>query len=124
MKSLEYRLERQPELKKLYQDTIKVDVEKGFVKILKQAELEAAKLERQWYEPHHPVQNPNKPGNVSRVCNAASKFRGISLNDNLDRTGLTAESNRNHLQVQRTKGRRHRRHSGDVPPGESTTGRL
>ena len=48
MKSLEYRLEKQPELKELYQDTIKVDVEKGFVKILKQEELEATKLERQW----------------------------------------------------------------------------
>ena len=29
------------------------------------------------------MRNPNKPGNVRRVCNAASKFRGISLNDNL-----------------------------------------
>ena len=48
MKSLEYRLEKKPEMKKLYQDTIKVDVEKGFVKILKQEELEATKLERQW----------------------------------------------------------------------------
>ena len=83
MKSLEYRLERQPELKKLYQDTIKVDVEKGFVRILKQEELEATKMERQWYVPHHPEENPNKPGKVRRVCNAASKFRGISLNDNL-----------------------------------------
>ena len=83
MKSLEYRLENQPELTKLYQDTIKVDVEKGFVKILKQEELEATKLERQWYVPHHPVENPNKPGKVRRVYNAASKFRGISLNDYL-----------------------------------------
>ena len=46
-------------------------------------ELEAKKSERQWYVPHHPVENPNKPGKVRRVCNAASKFRGISLNDNL-----------------------------------------
>ena len=83
MKSLEYRLEKKPELKILYQDSIKVDVEKGFVRILKQEELEATKLKRQWYVPHHPVENPNKPGEVRRVCNAASKFRGISLNDNL-----------------------------------------
>ena len=61
MKSLEYRHEKQPELKKLYQDTIKVDVEKGFVKIRKQEELEATKLERRWYVPHQPVENPNKP---------------------------------------------------------------
>ena len=30
---------------------------------------------------HHPVLNPNKPQKVRRVCNAASKFRRISLND-------------------------------------------
>ena len=83
MKSLEYRLQKKRELKKLYQDSIKVDVEKVFIRILKQEELEATKLERQWYIPHHPVENPNKPGKVRRVCNAASKFRGILLNDNL-----------------------------------------
>ena len=43
----------------------------------------ATNLERQWYVPHHPVENPNEPGKVRRVCNAPSKFRGISLNDNL-----------------------------------------
>ena len=83
MKSLEFRLETKPKLKKLYQDTIEVDVEKGFVRILKQEEIEATKLERQRYVPHHPVENPNKPGKVRRVCNAASKFRGVSLTDNL-----------------------------------------
>ena len=35
MKSLEYRLEKKPELKKLYQDSIKVEIEKGFVRTLK-----------------------------------------------------------------------------------------
>ena len=83
MKSLEYRLEKKPELKKLYQDSIQVDVEKGFVRNLKQEDLEATKSERQWYVPHHPVENPNKPGKMRRVCNTASKFRGISSNDNL-----------------------------------------
>ena len=83
MKSLEYRLEKTPELKNFYQDSIKVDVEKGFIRILKPEELEATKIERQWYITHHPVEKPNKPDKVRRVCNAASKFRGISLNDNL-----------------------------------------
>ena len=83
MTSLEYRHEKIPELKKLYQDTIKVDVEKEFVRILKQEELEATKFASQWYVPHHPVEDPNKPGKVRPVCNAASKVRRISLNDNL-----------------------------------------
>ena len=70
-------------MKKLHQDTNKVDFEKGFVRILKQEELEATKLERQWYVPRHPVENPNRPGKVRRMCNAAFKFRGNFLNDNL-----------------------------------------
>ena len=36
--------------------------------------------DRIWYLPHHPVENPNKPGRVQRVANAVSKFRGKSLN--------------------------------------------
>ena len=37
----------------------------------------------QWYLPHHPVKHPHKPGKVRRVCNAASKFKGVPLNDKL-----------------------------------------
>ena len=37
----------------------------------------------QWYLLHHPVKHPHKPGKVRRVCNAASKFKGVSLNDKL-----------------------------------------
>ena len=33
--------------------------------------------------PHHPVQNSNKPGKIRRVADAASKYRGQSLNSNL-----------------------------------------
>ena len=36
-----------------------------------------------WYLPHHPVTNPNKLEKVRRIANAASKFRGESLNPNL-----------------------------------------
>ena len=39
--------------------------------------------DRIWYLPHHPVEKINKPGKVRRVANAASKFRGQSLNSNL-----------------------------------------
>ena len=33
--------------------------------------------------PHQPVLNPNKPGKVSRVCNAAANYKDICLNDKL-----------------------------------------
>ena len=39
--------------------------------------------DREWYVPHHPVLNPNKPGKVRRVLNGASRFHGSSLNNSL-----------------------------------------
>ena len=38
---------------------------------------------KEWYLPHHPVLKPNKPGKVRGVCNAASKYKGVCLNDKL-----------------------------------------
>ena len=38
---------------------------------------------RIWYLPTHRVENPNKPGNVRGVANAASMFKGVSLNNAL-----------------------------------------
>ena len=76
-------MEKDANLKQRYKETIDVDVQKGFVRILDEAELENTKSDLQWYVPHLPVLNPNKPDKVRRVCNAASKFGGVSLNDNL-----------------------------------------
>ena len=39
--------------------------------------------DREWYLPHHPVINPNKPEKVRRVLNGAAKFHGTSLNKSL-----------------------------------------
>jgi hypothetical protein len=36
-----------------------------------------------WYLPHHGVVNPNKPGKVRLVSDAARKFAGTCLNDHL-----------------------------------------
>ena len=83
LKSLERRLEKDENLKQRYKETIDVDVQKGFVRILDEAEDENTKTDLEWYVPHLPVLNPNKPDKVRRVCNAASKFGGVSLNDNL-----------------------------------------
>ena len=80
--SLERRFQRDPNLKNLYQQSIDTDVEKGFVKILDESEVKGT-FGKEWYLPHHPVLNPNKPGKVRRVCNAASKYKEVCLNDKL-----------------------------------------
>lgn len=38
---------------------------------------------RIWYLPHHGVLNPNKPGKVRVVFDAASKYDTVLVNDNL-----------------------------------------
>ena len=80
--SLERRFQRDPNLKILYQQSIDTDVERGFVKILDESEVKGT-FGKEWYLPHHPVLNPNKPGKVRRVCNAASKYKEVCLNDKL-----------------------------------------
>ena len=80
VKSLNRRLERNPQLRDNYMKTLQTDLEKNYIKPV---EMQDPLPDRIWYLPHHPVENPNKPGKVRRVANAASKFRGKSLNSNL-----------------------------------------
>ena len=72
--SLEQRLQRDPNLKSLYQQSIDTDVETGFVKILDESQVNGT-FGKEWYLPHHPVLNPKKHGKVRRVCNAALKYK-------------------------------------------------
>ena len=81
--SLENRLVKNPELKAAYSDTIRTDKDSGYIRTLEPTELLETRNETQWCLPHHPVINPNKPGKVIRVCNAASEFEGHSLNKKL-----------------------------------------
>ena len=80
VKSLNTRLQRKPLLQETYNKTLLTDLEKNY---LKPVEMQDPQPDRIWYLPHHPVENINKPGKVRRVANAASKFRGQSLNSNL-----------------------------------------
>ena len=83
LKSLERRLQKDETLRKRYQKTIDTDVNAGYVRKVDQAELNETKDKLQWYLPHHPVINPHKPEKVRRVCNAAAKYQGVALYDNL-----------------------------------------
>ena len=71
------------EPKKKYTETIKADLKKGFIEKMSQNYIQENDNKKNWYLPHHPVFHPYKPGKVRRACNAASKYQGTSLNDNL-----------------------------------------
>ena len=77
---LNKRLNNDPKLSDMYQQTLVTDLEKNYVKPV---EMTDPNPERIWYLPHHPVQSANKPNKVGRVANAASKFKGESLYFNL-----------------------------------------
>ncbi|XP_055714978.1 uncharacterized protein LOC129809187 [Phlebotomus papatasi] len=78
--SLEKRLEKDPELAQRYQANIDGYLEKGYLKEL-DANDESLPMNQCWYLPHFPVINPNKPGKVRLVFDAAAKAHGVSLND-------------------------------------------
>ena len=67
-KTLKRRLSKDPELRERYAETIREDIRKIYP--------HDPRSDREWYLPHHPVVNPNKPGKVRRVLNGASKFHG------------------------------------------------
>ena len=72
LKSLQKRLSNYLQLKELYEQTLTTDLQKFYVKPVEMQQPEPEKIR---YLPHHPVVNPNKPGKVRRVANAAAKFR-------------------------------------------------
>ena len=79
LRTLEQRLQKDPTLKEQYKKTIDDDLAKGY--IVEVPTVDATL--KNWYLPHHPVTNVNKPGKVRRKTNASSVFKGQSLNNNL-----------------------------------------
>ena len=70
-------------MKEIYANTIREDLEKGYLITVPDAHKVEQRSDKEWYLPHHPVINPNKPGKVRRVLNGAAKFHGTSLNKSL-----------------------------------------
>ena len=66
----------------MYHNTIDTDVEKDFVKMLEAFKVKVA-FGGKRYLPQHLVLNPNKPGKVGSVYNAALKYNDVCLNDQL-----------------------------------------
>ena len=79
--SLERRLFKNSELQIGYVKSIEDDTANGYVRKVPFTEVKTTQSLPQWYLPHHPVVNPNKPSKIRRVCNAAARFAGNSLNE-------------------------------------------
>ena len=82
LKSLEKKFEYNPEMKQKHAESIRDDVEKGYVKKLSDAEVQS-ESKVIWYLPHRYVINPKKPDRLRRVYDASAKFMGHSLNDKI-----------------------------------------
>ena len=76
--ALQQRLERDTNLRDRCEETIKKDLDKNYI-----TTADPSCRHSVWYLPHHPVINKQKPDKISRVTNAASKYKGLSLNDAL-----------------------------------------
>ena len=92
---MERRLGKDVELRERYSKNIQDDFSKGYIVRVDKADCFKVSNPREWYLPHHPVINPNKPGKVRRVLNGAAKFQGSSLN----RYAVSAEIEGMFLQV-------------------------
>ncbi|XP_043947392.1 uncharacterized protein LOC122818011 [Drosophila biarmipes] len=81
--NVEKKLKRNGQLVLKHDRIIKEYVSNGYARKLQQDEV-AVTSDRLWYLPHF-VENPNKPGKVRLVFDAAAKVGGTSLNSALDK---------------------------------------
>ena len=78
----EQALRKNPAKAASYNDTISSYISDGHARKLSDAEV-AEKNSKRWLLPHHAVSNPNKPGKIRVVFDAAAEFKGVSLNQQL-----------------------------------------
>ncbi|XP_058456561.1 uncharacterized protein LOC131433958 [Malaya genurostris] len=83
MESLERRLEREPVLRENVRKQIADYVQKGYAHKASIIELTSVDVCRTWYLPLGVVTNPNKPGKIRLIWDAAAKVGGISFNSKL-----------------------------------------
>ncbi|XP_055623316.1 uncharacterized protein LOC129766743 [Toxorhynchites rutilus septentrionalis] len=76
---LEKRLRREPALAMEMATKMSEYVTKGYIRRLTPAE-KTKRLPNDWYLPIFPIVNPNKPGKMRIVFDAAAKVNGVSLN--------------------------------------------
>ena len=79
--SLERRVCKNSGMQFGYVKTIEGDIANSYVRKVSFSVVRTTHCLPQWYLPHHPVVNPNKPFKIRRVCNAAERFARNSLNE-------------------------------------------
>ena len=78
--TIEKRLDRDPSYATLYYREMDRFIKNGYA-VKTDENISKPRI---WYLPHFGVTNPNKPGKLRLVFDAAAKTSGISLNDQLD----------------------------------------
>jgi len=80
--SLESKLSKNETFKRLYSHEINEYIRLQYARVLSESEA-VTKSDITNYIPHHGVVNSHKPGKIRVVFDAAAKYDGTSLNDNL-----------------------------------------
>jgi len=81
LKTMERKMDKDPEFADQYCQKIKDYVKKSYAKKVDPKEdIDGLRI---WYLPHFAVKNDNKPGKIRFVFDAAAESNGTSLNDNL-----------------------------------------
>ncbi|XP_057366956.1 uncharacterized protein LOC130687815 [Daphnia carinata] len=81
--SLERKFVKDPSLADTYRNVIETYVSSKHARKLSQAETDDSPIGRTWYNAHHPVFNPNKPGKCRVVFDLRAKSQGVCLTDYL-----------------------------------------
>ncbi|XP_065073508.1 uncharacterized protein LOC135697661 [Ochlerotatus camptorhynchus] len=81
MEALERKLSKDSYLDGKVRGQIAEYLEKGYAHRITAAELESTEPGRVWYLPLGVVRNPNKPGKVRLIWDAAARVNGVSFND-------------------------------------------
>ncbi|XP_062713999.1 uncharacterized protein LOC115262830 [Aedes albopictus] len=80
LRCLEKRLEKDPKLYDSVRQQIADYKLKGYIHVVTEEEMTEFDPRRTWYLPLGVVLNPNKPGKVRVIWDAAAKVEGVSLN--------------------------------------------
>ncbi|XP_055590290.1 uncharacterized protein LOC129742417 [Uranotaenia lowii] len=82
-KSLQVRMDRISGISENIAKQLQEYVDKGYAHRITEEEIKDTEPGKAWYLPINYVLNPNKPGKVRIVWDAAAKVQGVSLNDRL-----------------------------------------